>query len=347
MNGEVGAKPTRSRHCKRRSRPTTSLRRTRGKTGPVAKDFASQETSHPLPFLLWRVDAGRLMSAPASSAPLASRHGNSTAASVLRAADLSFRYPARRGHPGPPVLDSVSLNVPRGSMTALLGPNGCGKTTLLKLLAGVLHPDRGSVLLNDRDLGRSSRREAARQIATVPQETHPAFDYTCAEMVLMGRHPHLGPWQLEGPADVAAARDAMAATGTLHFAERRYMTLSGGEKQRVVIAMALAQAGDVLLLDEPTASLDLGFQLEVAALLTRLNRQRGVTQVLATHDLNLAASLCDTLICLRRGRVLVQGPTREVLTPALVRDLYDVEADVVYHERSRHLTVVPVARAQA
>jgi iron complex transport system ATP-binding protein len=264
---------------------------------------------------------------------------------MLRAAEVSFGYGARRGQRAPRVLQDVSVSVTRGSFTALLGPNGCGKTTLLKLLAGVLRPNRGTITLDDRPLADLSRREVARQIATVPQETHPAFDYTCLEMVLMGRHPHLGPFQLEGPADLAAAHDALAATGTVRFADRRYMTLSGGEKQRVVIAMALAQAANVLLLDEPTASLDIGFQLDVASLLRRLNRERGVTLVLATHDLNLAASLCDPMILLRDGRVLAQGPTREVLTPRAVRDLFDVDADIAFHERASHMTIVPVGRA--
>ena len=238
----------------------------------------------------------------------------------------------------------VSVAVARGSLTGLLGPNGCGKTTLLKLLAGVLKPDRGMVTLDGRPLSTMPRREIARHIAVVPQETHPAFDYAVMEMVLMGRHPHLGAFQLEGPDDLAIARESLAATGTAHLADRAYMTLSGGEKQRVIIASALAQAPQILLLDEPTASLDLGYQLEVASLLGRLNRERSVTMALATHDLNLAASLCDSLVVMRDGRVLAHGPTRDVLTPATVHQLYGVDADVTYHDRAGHLTVVPVGR---
>jgi iron complex transport system ATP-binding protein len=181
-------------------------------------------------------------------------------------------------------------------------------------------------------------------VAVVPQETHPAFEFTVMEMVLMGRHPHLRPLQLEGPGDLAIAHDALTATGTAHLAHRSYMTLSGGEKQRVVIASALAQMPDVLLLDEPTASLDLGYQLDIASLLRRLNEERHVTMVLATHDLNLAAHLCQSLVLLRDGRVLMQGPTRDVLTSATVEQLYGVVADVTYNERAGHMTVIPVAR---
>jgi iron complex transport system ATP-binding protein len=262
---------------------------------------------------------------------------------MLRASDVSFAYPARRGD-RPPIVRGVTLDVAHGSLTGLLGPNGCGKTTLLKLLSGVLAPDTGEVTLGGARMATLSRREVARRIAVVPQETHPAFDYTVMEMVLMGRHPHLRAFQLEGPGDLAIARDALAATGTAHLAERAYMTLSGGEKQRVVIASALTQSPDVLLLDEPTASLDLGYQLDVQRLLAQLNRERSVTMVLATHDLNLAASLCDTLVLLREGVMLAHGPTLEVLTAATVRRLYDVEAEVGFHERAGHLTVVPLSR---
>jgi ABC-type cobalamin/Fe3+-siderophores transport system ATPase subunit len=257
---------------------------------------------------------------------------------MLRADNVSF------GYEGGFSLRDATVTVAPGSLTGLLGPNGCGKTTLLKLLCGVLRPHAGQVLLGEHAIESMTRRGLARRVAVVPQETHPAFDYSVLEMVLMGRHPHLGAFQLEGPADLEIARASLEATGTADLAARNYMTLSGGEKQRVIIASALAQATEFLLLDEPTASLDLGYQLEVAALLARLNRERNVTMVLATHDLNLAASLCDRLVVMRGGRVLAQGATTDVLTGEMVRQLYDVDADVAFHPRAGHLTVVPVRR---
>jgi len=263
----------------------------------------------------------------------------------LVAHEVSYAYP-RRGRGGlVPAVSGVSLAVPRGSFTGLLGPNGCGKTTLLKLMAGVLRPESGTVTLEGRVLADLPRRTAARHVAVVPQDTHPAFDYTALEIVLMGRHPHLRPTQLEGPADLAIAHRSLDSTGTLHLADRPFNSLSGGERQRVVIASALAQQPDVLLLDEPTASLDLGYQLEVASLLRRLSREHDVTMVMATHDLNLAASMCDALALLRGGRLLRHGPTADVLSRSAVRELYDVEADVQFHQAAGHLTVTPVRRA--
>jgi iron complex transport system ATP-binding protein len=257
---------------------------------------------------------------------------------------LSYTYNRRTRVEPVNAIRDVSVRIQRGSFTGVIGPNGCGKTTLLKLLAGVLAPDSGSVELDGHALTSLSRRQAARRIAVVPQETHPAFEYTVLEMALMGRHPHLGPLQLEGPNDLAIAYESLHATGTAHLTERSYMTLSGGEKQRVVVASALTQTPEVLLLDEPTASLDLGFQLEIGLLLRRLNQERSATMVMATHDLNLAASLCDTLVLMRDGRVLASGNTTDVLTSTTVRQLYDVEADVRVHELAGHLTVVPLGR---
>ena len=259
---------------------------------------------------------------------------------MLRAESVSYRY--RASHPL--VVDDVSLAIVPGEMVGILGPNGSGKTTLLKMLGGTLAPSAGTIQFDRRPLGDWKRRELARRIALVPQDTHAPFDFTVLDIVLMGRFPHLGTFALEGPADLAIAKQALASTGTAAFEERPFATLSGGEKQRVVIASALAQSPELLLLDEPTASLDLGHQLDVQLLLAGLNRERGVTMVLSTHDLNLAAALCRHLILLRSGRVIAQGPTDDVLTPAAVRALYGVHADVHRHPASGHLTVTPLAR---
>ena len=259
---------------------------------------------------------------------------------MLRATDVSFAY-----RPGtPPAVDGVSLAIERGDLVGLIGPNGSGKTTLLKLLGGMLRPRHGSIEFEGRRLADWPRREIARKIAYVPQETHAPFDFTVMEIVLMGRFPHLGLFALEGPEDLAVAARALEATGMSPFAARLFHTLSGGEKQRVVIASALAQDPELLLLDEPTASLDIGHQLEVQQLLSRLNAGRGVAMVLSTHDLNFAASLCRRIELVRDGRVLASGPTEQVLTPAAIRAAYDVDADVYRHPRAGHLTVTPIAR---
>ena len=272
---------------------------------------------------------------------------------MLRADHLSFAYGRTE------VLHGVSFRVPTGGLTGILGPNGSGKTTLLKLLAGLLSPSKGSVWIgeDEANVAQRSRRSLALQMALVPQETQLAFDYSVLEITLMGRYPHLGPLELESPGDLHVARAALAATGTAGLEQRPFSTLSGGEKQRVIIASALAQLApsrdaknvvasvpSVLLLDEPTASLDLSYQLEVAAILRTLNIDRATAMVVSTHDLNFAASVCRDLVILRGGRVLEAGPTEEVLTAKNIRAAYDVEVDVKPHAVARHLTVVPIAR---
>ena len=244
------------------------------------------------------------------------------------------------------------MEVPAEGFVGILGPNGSGKTTLLRVLAGVLRPSRGQVLLDGNDLSRTSRPLLARRMAVVPQETHLAFDYTVMEVVLMGRYPHLGAFEIEGPSDFAIAREALAATGTLALQDRPFGTLSGGEKQRVIIAAALAQisgaaAAGLLLLDEPTVALDLSYQLELAGLLLDLQRRLPIAIAISTHDLNFAASVCRTLVLLKDGEVLAAGATADVLTPALIRDLYGVEADVSRHAASGRLVVIPVRRVGA
>ncbi len=256
--------------------------------------------------------------------------------------------------------------MPADGFVGILGPNGSGKTTLLRVLAGTRQPSSGQVSLDGVDLSRVSRTAMARRMAVVPQDTHLAFDFTALEVALMGRYPHLATFEVEGPRDIAIARDALAATGTAGFEDRLFATLSGGERQRVIIAAALAQisAGSdldflkgprsdvgksrsdpgILLLDEPTAALDLAYQLEVAALLRDLQRRTSIAIVVSTHDLNFAAGLCRTLVLLKDGLVLAAGPTTEVLTAANIRALYGVEAEVQSNAGAGHLVVVPLRR---
>ena len=264
---------------------------------------------------------------------------------MLQAADVSF------GYAGKTVVRGVSLDVADDGFVGIIGPNGSGKTTLLRLLAGTRVPQGGRVTLDGAPLQSLSRGAVARRMAVVPQETHLAFEYSVLEVVLMGRYPHLGAFAIEGPSDIAVAREALSATGTLDLERRAFSTLSGGEKQRVIIAAALAQLSgpsrsgkilNILLLDEPTAALDLKHQLVLAALLRRLHEHHGLAVVVATHDLNFAAGLCRTLVMLKEGEVVAAGPVDEVLTPARIRELYEVDAEVVRHQRSGRLIVTPL-----
>ena len=265
---------------------------------------------------------------------------------LLRADGVIF------GYQHAPVLRDVSMTLPAGGFVGILGPNGSGKTTLLRALAGTIRPARGRVLLEDKDIGSFPRHILARRMAVVPQETHLAFDYTALEVVMMGRYPHLSMFEIEGPKDFSIAREAMAATGTLSLQDRQFDTLSGGEKQRVIVAAALAQIADaasdgILLLDEPTVALDLAYQLELGELLRERQRRVPLTIAVSTHDLNFAASLCRTLVLLKDGRVLAAGETEDVLTSQHIRELYDVEADVTRHLPTGRVIVVPVRRALA
>src|ERR1700736_5338718 len=270
----------------------------------------------------------------------------------LAAHDLSFGYVTAQ-----PVVDDVTVVVPCGGLVGILGPNGSGKTTLLRLLAGLQRPWKGRVTLDGADLRSLGRTAVARRVAVVPQETQLAFDYTALEIAVMGRYPHLSTIEVEGQEDLEMAREALGATGTRHLESRLVNTLSGGEKQRVVSGRALTQFSqtshaqppqtEVLLLDEPTASLDLAYQIEIRTILVELNRTRGLTIVISTHDLNLASGLCRDLILLDRGRVLATGPIDSMMNPALIRQLYDVEVDISTHPRTGHLTIVPVARSSS
>lgn len=253
----------------------------------------------------------------------------------LRVCDLRWRY----GDAG--VLCGVSLDFPKGRLTGILGPNGSGKSTLLKLLGGVLRAPAGKVFLGDTDIARIPTRSRARQIALVPQREQAEFDFTALEVVQMGRHPHQAYFTREHAGDRQICLDALASVGALELKDRIVTTLSGGEWQRVMIARALAQRTDTLLLDEPTSALDIGYQVEILSLLLAQVHEHSLTAVCVLHDLNLAAQFCDHLALLHAGRVRATGSPEEVLRSELLSEVYEVPLLCLRHPQTGRILVVP------
>ena len=240
---------------------------------------------------------------------------------ALAARDLVYHVEAAR------LLDQVSLSAKQGEFIGLIGPNGAGKTTFLRSISGLLRAQEGSVFLEGEDLGRMSARAVARIQAQVPQIAAYTFGFTSMEVVLMGRYPHMGRFQVEGAADRRIARESMDLTETEDFADRPVTTLSGGERQRVFVARALAQQPRILLLDEPTSNLDIQHQLKVLDIVQDLVA-KGMTAIAAIHDLSLAARYCHRLVLMIDGRVLAQGTPTEVLTPTNIEAAFGVRAVV-------------------
>ncbi|MEQ8819990.1 MAG: ABC transporter ATP-binding protein [Sumerlaeia bacterium] len=243
-------------------------------------------------------------------------------APALTLDNVTFTYdPA-----GPFILDGVNLAVPEGSLFGIVGPNGAGKSTLLGVMTGRLRPTSGGVRLREEPLASLSRRDIARRVAVVPQSEDSAFAFTVLEIVMMGRAPHRTGWMGgESATDRDMALAALEEADVAHLADRPVSRLSGGERQLVLIARALAQATPVLLLDEPTASLDLAHIQRIARIVGRRSQHCGQTCVLVSHDLNLVASLCGEMAVLSRGRVAAQGRPDELLTEELLSEVYGAE----------------------
>jgi iron complex transport system ATP-binding protein len=258
---------------------------------------------------------------------------------VLSVHGLSFRH-----HGAPATLfDDLSLAVRSGEFVGVIGPNGSGKTTLLHLLAGVAEPSGGEVRLAGRPIRAIPPPERARRIAVVFQETRILFNFSVLEIALMGRSPHLGRFGMERPEDFAAARAALAEMDLTGREDRHLHELSSGERQRALIARALAQEPAIVLMDEPTAFLDLKHRLQIYSILTRLNRDRGLTVVATSHDLNLAARYGSRLVLLHKGRVAADGPPDSVLTVGRIREVYETEARVERDASTGAPFVIPIA----
>jgi iron complex transport system ATP-binding protein len=241
-------------------------------------------------------------------------------------------------------LSDVSMNVAKGDMLAVVGPNGSGKSTLLRVLSGVLSPGAGRVRIAGRDLATYGRREVARMVAVVPQETFVDFQFSVEEIVLMGRAPHLGRFGFPGQSDLDVVRVAMTRMGVDHLGRRALQELSGGERQRVIIARALVQDPDVLLLDEPTSHLDIRHQVEIYDLMAELNAERSLTIVSVLHDLNLAAMYFRSVAVLSKGRLHSVGPPADVLTYQTIKTVYGTEVYVAPNDVTGTINVLPLPR---
>ncbi|MBX3331772.1 MAG: ABC transporter ATP-binding protein [Nitrospira sp.] len=253
---------------------------------------------------------------------------------------LRFRYQSKESHTTGWILDDISFQVYEGEVLGVVGPNGSGKTSLLKVLARLMTPQQGHIDLFGQDIASLTQREVACVVGVVPQDSQQLFPFTVVETVLMGRFPHrprdrwAGGFGWENREDVAIAKQAMVTMDVAHLAQRAVTDLSGGERQRTMIARALAQTPKVLLLDEPTAFLDLQHQVGIGSVLCRLKDERGLTVVFVSHDLNLVSQYCDRLILLDEGRVIRLGYPEEVIESDVLETVYRCRVLVDRHPES-------------
>jgi iron complex transport system ATP-binding protein len=259
---------------------------------------------------------------------------------MLAVENIYFRH--RRGFSRSPrsdgpgdILKGVSFAAPEGRMAAILGPNGSGKTTLFKCISGLWRPRQGKIRHGDRDVTALSCSERAGLIAVVPQEHDPPFPYTVADMVLMGRASHVSLFSAPSARDIAAADAAMDRIGISRLRGRPYTRISGGERQLVLIARALAQDAPVLLLDEPTSHLDFRNQIMVLDKVREIVRQKGLTVLMTLHDPNLAMQFSDHVVMIAEGSVLAQGPPAEVLTAENMKRMYALDVSIIRRNGTR------------
>ena len=243
---------------------------------------------------------------------------------AIEAKAVDFHYDTTR------VIHGVSMSLNPGEFLGIIGPNGAGKSTMLRLLCGILKPEHGTVLLFGKDISHQSQKLIAQQIAFVPQETHFALDFPVNEIVRMGRYPYKRPFQREDAADRRATEYALDAANVTDLHTRPINSLSSGERQRVVIARALAQSPRILLLDEPTSHLDLHHQFAIMELLTRLNAD-GISIVVVHHDLNLASLYCRNLMLMHDGKIFAQGKPGDLLTKKTLKRVYGADVKIVRH----------------
>ena len=244
---------------------------------------------------------------------------------IVKVDNIIFGYKTRK------ILDEISLSLQRGEILGVIGPNGSGKSTLIKLISGFLSPWQGKVILKGLPVSSHSRREIARMVASVSQGAGVDFPFTVREIISMGRTPYLGRFAIEGKRDKEVIEEVMYLTGVSAYAGRYPSQLSGGEGQRVMIARALAQEPEVLLLDEPTSHLDLKHQIEINRIVMRMKREKGLGVIYVTHDLNIASQCCDRILMLKDGIIHSEGIPSDVINAGNIEAVYGCKAEVDRH----------------
>jgi iron complex transport system ATP-binding protein len=253
--------------------------------------------------------------------------------SDLEVKSLSYSYNEK------PVIDEISLSVGKGEIFGILGPNGCGKTTLLKNLNRNLRPHHGCVLVEGEDIANMSKKDIAKKVAAVPQTNEIRFAFTVREIVSMGRMPFEGTFSGESSKDIEIIDRAMEQTGVDKLADRFINTMSGGERQRVIIARAIAQTPDILLMDEPTLHLDINMQFEVLDLVRKLARENKMTVIIVSHDLPMVARYCDRMVLLHDHHIFAMGAPHDILTPENMRTVFRIDAELEKDPRTGEDTV--------
>ena len=257
---------------------------------------------------------------------------------MIQIENISFSYGRN------PFIQGMSLRIKEGELHGIIGPNGAGKSTLLRLMGGLYDVKSGRILVNNRDLAALDPLERARMVAYVFQENYTGFPFTVMQMVMLGRHPQQKSALFDDPKDKETAEGMLRLLDIYGMRDRLFRTLSGGEKQRVAIAAALAQETPVILFDEPTAFTDIRYQSEIYRLIHGISKKQGLTTVVITHDVNLAALYCDTITAISGGAVLATGKPSEIITEPLMKKAYSTEVKIIRHPEEDVPLVVPVIR---
>jgi len=250
--------------------------------------------------------------------------------------DLSFKYDTDE------VLKNIDLEIPRGNFVSILGPNGSGKTTLLKNICNILKPNNGKILINNREVSNYKYKELAKIIAVVHQNSDIQFDFSVFDIVLMGRFPYTSRFKGESSKDIEIAKEAMMNTGIWELRDKGINEISGGERQRVMIARALAQEPEILILDEPISNLDIKYQVGILELCKRLNKEKGLTIIMTLHDINLAGRYSDYLILLDKGRIKIMDVPEKVLTKENISNVYGIKVDILKRNGDKTPYIIPV-----